>query len=228
MHSLFRYSWNVAGRCANPQIVTLYGRDYADRSRIGRPRQSRLLEISTKCRNCASCLKERRTMWQFRGIEEYGMSARTWFGTMTWSPEHRYVLEAQTRTRLTSGGTDFDRLPEGEKFDELAKSAGAHLTRMLKRIRSESEAPLRYLLVTEFHKSGFPHHHMLLHEVEPDKPVRKELLHRQWSYGFSSWKLADKDSVSYVTKYLLKARVGVRVRASLAYGRGAPAECARA
>lgn len=224
MHTLFRFSWNIAPHCESPQLVILEGRDYADRTYTGRPRQSRLLELTTKCRKCATCLRERQNMWTFRGVEEYGMAARTWFGTLTWAPEYRYVLEAQTRSRLKRGGTDFDGLAASEQFGELAKSAGRELTLYVKRIRKESGSPLRYLMVTELHQDGFPHHHVLLHETDPDKPVRKELLDRQWSGGFTKWRLAKPDKVWYVTKYLSKERGTVRVRASLAYGRGAPVE----
>jgi hypothetical protein len=224
--SKFRFYWNVAGRCLDPQFVTLYGRDYADRNPI-RPRQARLLEMHTKCRKCATCLRERQTMWKFRGVEEYGMASRTWFGTLTWAPEHRFVLEANSRVRLAKAGTDFDGLTASEQLIELAKSAGRELTLMVKRIRKNTRAPLRYLMVTELHKDGFPHHHMLLHEIDPASPIKWADLSSEWRFGFEKWKLATAEDVGYVTKYLVKTRGIVRVRASLAYGRGAPVESAR-
>src|SRR3546814_8298459 len=84
----------------------------------------------------------------------------------------------------------------------------------LKRVRSVTGVPLRYLLVVEPHDDGFPHFHILMHEQ--DSPVRKALLEEQWRSGFSHWRLVkneDPRSVYYACKYLTKSHQ-TRVRAS--------------
>ena len=219
-HSLFHYSWNVAGKCTNSVTVELYAREYADMAPL-KPRKAAMLTLETKCRKCKQCLRERQSLWAWRGVEEWQMSSRSWMGSLTWHPDRLFVLVSMTRLRLARGGTDYDTLSKEEQFEELHKTAGAELTLFLKRLRKLSNAPLRYLLVTELHKSGVPHHHMLLHEVSPEKPVRKAFLEDLWTHnGFSHWRLVtDKRAAIYVTKYLNKAKLA-RVRASLRYGEG--------
>lgn len=100
------------------------------------------------------------------------------------------------------------------RHDEITKE----LTLWLKRVRKQSAASIRYLLVCEAHKSGLPHYHILVHQVG-EVPVLKKHL-EDWPHGFTQWKLVnDLTSTSgYVTKYLLK-EARARLRASVRYGR---------
>lgn len=110
--------------------------------------------------------------------------------------------------------TQRDRKKEQERgrFAVIAEE----LQRFLKRIRKNSKAELRYICVQELHKSGNPHYHLLIHEVEGT--LTKAVLQAAWRYGFSQAKLADPRTAIYVCKYLTKGE-GARVRASLSYGR---------
>ena len=90
------------------------------------------------------------------------------------------------------------------------------IQRFFKRIRKNSKAKLRYLVVQELHKSGQPHYHALIHEVSGT--LTKATLQSAWTWGFSQAKLADPKTAIYVCKYLTKSE-GARVRASLGYGK---------
>lgn len=217
--SLFRYEWDVSGRCESPALVEIYGREYADRHTTSR-RKAHLLEMTTKCRKCAQCLRERAAGWTRKSVVEFKRSPRTWFGTFTYAPGNLFKLVSLTRHRLAGGGTNYDALSEIEQFQELHKTLGDELTRYFKRVRKATRSPMRYLLVTERHKSGAPHHHVLIHEVSPENPIRKTVLKEQWSLGFTKFVLCkDERGVRYVTKYLSKAKEA-RIRASLRYGAG--------
>jgi hypothetical protein len=219
-HSLFRFSWDVSSNCSNPQTMEIYGRQYADRE-YTRPLQSRMLTMTVRCRSCVNCMKKRAKAWEIRAVTEYARAPRTWFGTLTLSPANHFLNEVKTRKRLAAAGTKFDDLALDARFAEATKTLARELTLYLKRIRKESQAKFTYLLVTEAHKSGLPHFHMLLHENDPDKPVRYETLASQWPHGFEYWRLLGEDEsarCAYVAKYLSKSKLA-RVRASLHYGR---------
>ena len=95
---------------------------------------------------------------------------------------------------------------------------GRQFTLGFKRLRKNTGASIRFVLVAERHKSGAPHFHALIHEAVGSPPVRYADLYRDlWSLGFSKYKLAEKGHASYVTKYLTKSSEA-RVRASLRYG----------
>ena len=129
-------------------------------------------------------------------------------------------MVSRARQRLWSGGTDFDALSPHDQFMERMTEIGREVTLYLKRVRKESGARVRYLLVAEAHKTGLPHLHILVHEASPDMPVRHKTLEGQWKLGFTRFKLAhDVKTASYVCKYISKALLA-RVRASLRYGQG--------
>ncbi len=204
-------SIDQGGRCEAPILI------------IEKPRTRRQrvwLERDVRCRACKTCLKNRAREWRFRMQSELGEAERTWFGTMTLSPDnHQFFLEL-ARSRLTKRGTDLETLPAAEQFQVRCWAISPELTRFLKRVRKVSNAPLRYILVAEPHKSGLPHYHMLIHESDPSNPVRHAQLQSNWALGYSSWKLVEDNSraAHYAAKYLAKS-ASARVRASLRYGK---------
>lgn len=104
------------------------------------------------------------------------------------------------------------------QFRYLVKYLNQEIDRYLKRVR-KSGAPFRYLLVSEAHKDGFPHFHLLVHEAA--LPLTKRLLESNWRLGYSQFRLvnnSDPRSAFYVCKYLAKS-AQTRVRASKGYGR---------
>lgn len=216
--------WEAFGKggttCKSPVFVelnTTMGKPlWLDKGSTRTDRHS--TEMFVRCRKCPPCLKARAAYWRTMCATETQASQRTWFGTLTLSPEHHFIALARACLRLSRQGVDFNQLDGTEQFRERVREISPELTRYLKRLRKESGAKLRYCLVAERHKSGLPHWHMLVHEVGTT-PVRHIALQSQWRLGFSNWKLvADNQAAAhYVSKYLSKC-ADARVRASLHYG----------
>ena len=136
---------------------------------------------------------------------------RTWFVTLTLRPSQRYICEAIAEKRDVALRSRTQDEQEKARFAVIVEE----IQRFLKRIRKNSKAKLRYICVQELHKSGEPHYHLLIHEVEGT--LTKAVLQAAWRWGFSQAKLADPKTAIYVSKYLSKSQ-GARVRASLGYG----------
>lgn len=219
-----RGEWDISGTCENRRPVTLDGAAarlaggrYV-RAQGGRPLT---VILYTRCRKCPPCLGRRRNLWAARARDEVALSTRTWFATLTLAPAAHWMLECRASARLTESGVDLRKLPAAERFAEVVKEYAEELTRFMKRVRKNSGARLRYLLVAEPHKSGRPHFHALIHELGTDVPIRHAVLRSAWNLGFTKFKLVERDVKAcwYVAKYLSKT-VAARVRASLGYGRG--------
>lgn len=177
-----------------------------------------VVEMHTRCRVCSRCRKVRSRMWYARAINETLQAKRTWFGTITLHPQAAHESLARARRQVTRRGSVWEELSPDEQFAELHKQNGLHLQLWLKRVRKESAAPLRFLLVCEAHKSGLPHYHCLVHETDEMRPVSKRTLQNQWKLGFTNFKLVtDPKAAGYLCKYLSKS-AAARVRASARYG----------
>lgn len=172
--------------------------------------------LDVRCRKCEACLRHRGRLWTARAITETTMSTRTWFGTLTLSPDRQTWARYAALSRLSARGVASPTTDE--IFAYSVAVIGEEITKFLKRVRKT--APLRYLLVTEAHRSGLPHFHALIHEYQGN--VTKRVLDKQWNYGFSQWRLLDNDNpqaCGYACKYLAKSAL-TRVRASARYGQG--------
>lgn len=177
------------------------------------------MELATRCRKCGSCLKHRQKIWTARAIDELKAARRTWFGTLTIRPDERFKARIAADLLAKKRGHDeWSALPRDTKFSYLVNVLGPHVTKWLKRVRKASGVPLRYLLVVEAHKDGFPHFHCFIHE--PALPVTERLLASNWRLGFSQFRLVKEDARAsyYACKYLAKDSL-TRVRASKSYGR---------
>lgn len=223
-----RGEWDISGTCEAPRPVelngaarVLHGGRYVRATGV-KPYN---LLLWVRCRRCPPCLGRRRNLWAARARDEVALSGRTWFATFTFSPAWHYQLANRASARLHVGGTDLRLLPANEAFAEVVKEYGAEVTKWLKRVRKNTGARLRYILVAERHKSGRPHFHALIHEAHGSDPIRHADLTSAWTLGFTKFKLVDRDVKAcwYVAKYLAKD-VASRVRASLGYG---TAEAAR-
>jgi len=234
--SLGRVEWDISGRCQAPKTLVLSaapseGLRDTRRSRRGRyvhlvpglTRCTLTVELTTRCRRCVWCLRRRANKWRLSARSELDQAAgRSWFGTLTFRPEDRYRVLCTADRAASRRGLAWAAMEPADRFRYLANAAGALVTKWLKRVRKETGVPFRYLLVVEAHKSGDPHFHVLLHEQRAEEPLRKEVLQRQWSHGFSKWNLVkDRATAGYVTKYLSKDMMA-RVRASVRYGKTRP------
>lgn len=162
--------------------------------------KTRWIDLDTPCRKCERCLQNRRLLWKGRMEKEIRKSFRTWFGTITINPQARFMFS------LRAGSRDYH-----SSYRIISKE----MTKYFKRLR-KAGYKFRYVLVAESHKDGYPHLHLLVHEVA--KPIPKKRLQSEWTHGFTNFKLVnDFSAAHYVAKYLAKdART--RIRASQEYG----------
>lgn len=222
--------WDVSAGCTSPYYREILGAvsthignavvtDDTKRPSGGRTR----LHVFCPCRNCPTCLRRRSRMWAARAISELAAAPRTWFATFTLRPEAQQWALQSARRRLDSQGVDFDRLTEAERFKERCRMLSPEFTRYLKRVREQSGAPLRYMLVAEAHESGDPHWHALVHERSAIRHVPYRIIRGQWHLGFAHAKVVDdhKRAAFYTAKYLSKSALA-RVRASVGYGSPEP------
>lgn len=210
--------WDVARDCLNPAFVVLHGRP-ENAQVVTRTNPSRFVEMWVACRKCERCLRRRSAMWRLRAQAEWRLAARTWLATMTLRPDAYVQCLSLARRRLDRGGTDFDGLTPHDQFCALENEGYSNVQLWLKRLRKNTGSPIKYLSVSERHKSGVPHWHLLIHEQSEDKPIRHKDLSGSWQLGFDDYRLvADAKAAAYVSKYLSKT-FSARVRASARYGR---------
>ena len=218
--SAFRIVWKIAGGCENPFITECYARPSpaigGTHVVVARGTEHSIcVEIHTRCRVCENCRRQRAALWRHRAEWETLLAPRTWFGTLTVRPTEHYLAQCAVVAHLEARAVPSGELTSDQMFNLVARREATEVTKMLKRLRIRG-MEFRYLLVTEAHKSGYPHFHMLLHEVRD--PVRYRDLEGEWPLGFSKWRLvADPKESRYLSKYLSKDARS-RVRASLAYG----------
>lgn len=216
------FHWPMAGDCSSP-FTTVYRSVPSDPSKfydfVPGAVHTLHLEIETRCRECERCLRFRRLRWFYRARTEIEISPRTWFSTLTASADWQHLWLSQARSHLAKQGVDYDALEERDRWSELLKFANREITLYVKRLR-KSGLQFRYLCVTEQHKSGNPHWHMLIHETDLDRPVRWAALAGKWRAGYEKHKLVEtsRKGAGYVAKYLGKS-LAARVRASQAYGK---------
>lgn len=138
-------------------------------------------------------------------------------GTLTLRPGARSIVLARARQRAGVNGDDYDALSPDKRYALMHAVIGRDLTLMMKRMRLSSDC-LRFIIIAEAHKDGWPHYHVLVHEPDPFHRVTWAQLAVVWKLGFSKWKLVtDHKGAVYASKYLGKDMLA-RVRASVRYG----------
>ncbi len=166
------------------------------------------LGFYVRCGRCSKCTRARQYSWYFRAIAELWTAQATWFLTFT--------LAAQ---------------PSVASYGDVQK----FLKRYRKLFQHTQRQHIRYLFVTEQHKSGVDHYHALIH-VNADTTRRD--LENVWTLGFSKclllasirssekphpinkrvdWNSEYSRRTMYTCKYVGKTG---RIRASQRYGRG--------
>ena len=184
-----------------------------------------VVELETRCRKCDRCRAHKSRAWAARALTELGDASRTWFGTITFNPTAMARGRARAILACSKSGIDFDALPVGEQVVRVHNALSPELTKWLKRVRKNSGAHIRYLMVMEPHTGGgahhqLPHYHILLHE-HGHAAVTKRCLDGNWHLGITHFRLVAEDDprpARYVTKYISKT-TAARVRASVGYGK---------
>lgn len=212
---VLRRTGEGATECSRPVELHMFGYPDPMCLDIGtEPDRPVSQRMEVRCRKCEGCLRARARLWTARAIDETKVSARTWFGTLTLSQERQLWARYSALKRIGEKIGD----PDAENvFRESVVVLNKELTLFLKRVRKVER--FRYLLVTEAHKSGLPHFHILIHEYEGR--ISKRDLEDKWRFGFSHWRLVptgNEAACGYCCKYLAKSAL-TRVRASEDYGR---------
>ena len=194
-----------AGTCTQP--ITMSAHNHPTRI---------LAKRLVRCRKCVECLHARRYYWAKAAIEQtrvaHEQGRRTWFGTLTLSPESQREMLARARLASEESNAEYwdDPLCDA-RFAAVRRELVLECRRYWARLRKAGHT-FKYFLVFERHKSGLPHMHWLLHEVSG--PILKRELQAQWPWGFSNCHVvggAAKQAVApeqaawYVAKYLAKA-----------------------
>lgn len=220
--------WDVNAYCENPFNRTLHARGYDRELRkhkwATRPGSLSVHLTGLPCRKCRKCLYIRANGWRERIAEEFTRHERTWFVTLTFNPfwQQKLFME-EMALKNSSGWLDSDFDTKEAEWRLRAMGASRLLTKWLKRVRKplagEEAVGLRYVAVTERHKTGLPHLHLLMHE-EFGKLTYRRIVDRWTRYGFADASLV-RDRLKtgwYVAKYVTKDSL-TRMRASEKYGR---------
>lgn len=209
--------WDISGKCKVP-----VGRVLAARADSGSPDPKSLyLTLKVKCRKCDQCRDDRRYEWRMRIRNELRTSYRTWFGSMTFAPQGHFLMLTRARAKALARGVDPSEWSIRDEF--LAREAEGYkeVQKFFKRVRKETALgpkALRYVVITEPHKSGLPHYHVLVHEKFHGQNVRHKCLNHHWKMGFCNFKLVEEERRGlYLAKYLQKDS-SARVRPSGGYG----------
>ena len=224
--SLGLIEWDVGAYCDEPVTVEVIGRGYGSRGFNVNPGTLTVIMTGLPCRKCVRCLRVRRAQWSDRAMKEIASAERTWFCTFTLKPEVHHATFMDQMARKTSKGwldSDFD----DAQREFLTRCHGGLdlVTKFWKNLRKPQagEEPIRikYLVTCERHKSGLPHFHALIHERAGSCTYRR--IESRWTrYGFMKANLVhevgERKAARYVTKYVAKDMLGLRIHASLRYG----------
>jgi hypothetical protein len=226
--SIGKVRWDCSGKvlpCTAPPTVELRSyRPLSERNHLFGKARGKVFEMSqeieVRCRKCDNCLRAKCAYWRRAAAAEVLGSQRSWFGTLTLRPSEWSMSLMRARVMASFNREDLEALSEKDRNAYIMRYLGPELGKYIKRVRSESKADLRYLLVSERHKSGVLHFHMLLHEVLGSSQVLERTLSKQWPLGFSKWRLvppSETKHAAYICKYIAKDAL-TRVRASKGYG----------
>lgn len=220
--------WFLAGSCQNPYWTTYVGRPEGEPKwfTFDGGKMAIHLDIATRCRRCEKCRAFRSWEWKHRMTEELRHGVRSWYGTLTLRPAEQYRVLVEGRRYTEARGVAWQSLSEDERFAIRARFALNEVSKYVKRFRKRAwgargKSPMAWVAVTEKHKSGLPHFHMLVHESAM-RPVTHEILSSSWGLGFERWRLVRPDEGAqevawYLCAYLTKD-FSTRIRCSEKYG----------
>lgn len=203
--------------------------------------EGRLARYKVRCRKCGPCRRAMRNYWGYAAMQQTLLSAaeggRTWFGTLTLAPEMQVELLLRARKRSKVPDAEWWQVADcEERYRRVCDEFLREVQKYWKRLRNDGHV-FKYLAVFEPHKSGKPHCHFLLHELQGDHILKRELRDR-WPNGFIAATLVGGRAAKspdpakaawYAVKYLSKCNQS-RVRASHDYRpsmRAKPHSCAK-
>jgi len=222
--SLGLVEWDVGAYCDEPVTVEVIGRGYVEGFTAVNPGTLSVILTGLPCRKCVRCLRVRRAQWSDRAMKEIAHADRTWFCTFTLKPEvHHASFMEEMAKKSSRGWLDSDFSGADEEFILRCQGGLSLVTKFWKNLRKpqSGEEPVRvkYLVTCERHLSGLPHFHALIHERAGSVTYRR-IASRWTRYGFMKANLVteDRKAARYVTKYIAKDMLGLRIHASQRYG----------
>lgn len=222
--SLGMVEWDVGAKCSDPRTVVVVGRGDARYRANVNPGTLAVTMTGLPCRKCSRCLAIRSKLWRERAVKEIAMAPRTWYCTFTMRPSVHHASFTDILARKTSKGwLDADFASEHEEFLLRCQGGLTLVTKFFKNLRKPQagEEPIRikYLVTCERHISGLPHFHAFVHERAGSCTYRR--IQSRWTrYGFMKVNLVTEGhkAARYVTKYVAKDMLGLRIHASQKYG----------
>lgn len=186
-----------------------------------------------RCRKCDICQSNRRRMWAARAYVELELARRSWFVTLTATPEK---MSEWFRAADLIYAPGVGRTLSSGDYDKVVFQAYRDIQKWKKRVQ-RAVPGIRYLFTVERHTGkrsvtawgkaglgdhfGLPHFHAFVHET--DAPITYNKLKKaSRPIGFFNAKLVDPDdakAVWYACKYLTKDNGSRNCWPSFRYGR---------
>lgn len=209
-------------------------------------------DMLVRCRRCAPCLRWRARHWYEAALREFasvfadgrpvifrnGYTRRmgVFMGSLTFPRVSHDASRSHAIVGLASEGVRFEELDQESQLE--ARMRFYYRSRLDKFLaRDRKTMSFRHLLVCELHEGGGPHDgephfHILMFEIDPNRPLRHDELERCWrfdpSVGNCKFTLCKgkpgerfEDWVGrvahYVCKYISMSAVA-RIRPSILFG----------
>lgn len=148
--------------------------------RVEVTRNSVTVPMYIGCGRCVLCMQANKNQWVFRLEQTAKHSKFNYFVTLTYDDEH---------------------LPE------IGDNGSYNITCFLKRVRKKTQLPenFKYYFCTELgEKYGRLHHHAILFNTGCSFLKIREIIKRDWPYGFIDVKEVNSNRIKYVTKYCVQ------------------------
>lgn len=181
-----------------------------------------VIAVYARCRKCSRCLKARKAQWICRTIHEVDFWPVSRFVTLTAGGQARGFMEMEWNAS-GANGCNYDSLNVKDQKMLQKRVFHRYVGQFLKKLRGKIRklAGLRYFLVIEEHKDGFPHAHLIISEItNSERGLTADIIKAAWwPNGFASVGIIQSaEAAYYVAKYLGKQSAGNRVRGSNSYG----------
>lgn len=139
------------------------------------------------CGRCPSCMRNRQNEWVFRLNEELRISPFAYFFTLTYRDDSLPIMVCDLNLKI-----------------EIPTLCKRDIQLFMKRLRKNTECPMKYHIVGEYGPSTLrPHYHGLLFS---QYALRQEDIMKAWPYQDVKFKIFEpcfsRSAIGYVTKYI--------------------------
>lgn len=141
-----------------------------------------LVVMAVRCRKCPSCLQHRRdevNRLHWREFMLCSPGCSFIFDTLTFNSRSRRALRERAVLLYSRFSSDWGAAGPTRQREFLVKACWEQVTKYVDRLRRSFGEGLRYSMVLERHKDGFPHFHILW-AVPAGRLLPVDLLKEQW------------------------------------------------